>query len=314
MEKNLRVFVSRIKNLKIQGAQHIAVASLKYIKKHSQHSQLSQNIPKYLYLKHFKELIKLIEQSRPTEPLTFNLLNYLESSVSKKQNLNTENLPKKVIKEITYLESLLNNSRIKIEHYGQVLIKSNQNILTHCHSSEVENILIKSHASGKKFKVFNTETRPLFQGRITAKNLLKKNISTTMVADSAASFLISESSGKNVMIDVAFLGADAILPDGSVINKIGSYGIALSCYHTKVPLYIVSPLLKYDPTGLIKIEIRPEEELWPNRPKALKIINFAFDKIPAEFITGIITEFGIIKPLAVKRTVLMNYKNIFSKE
>ena len=65
--------------------------------------------------------------------------------------------------------------------------------------------------------------------------------------------------------------------------------------------------MKYDSDGIIPIEIRPQEEIWPNKPKGLKIINFAFDTIPAKYITGIICEFGIIKPNHINKFVKKNY-------
>ena len=300
MKDCLGEIIKNIKNLKIQGAHHIAEASLKFLQSYADSNKLL-NSRKFVYKldRAIAELIKV----RPTEPLAHNLLTEVKSLINKSSALPTKQINKLIDQKISLLIDQLATSEKNIQKFSSKLIKNGQNIFTHCHSSEVESILVAAENSGKRFKVFNTETRPLLQGRITAKNLIKHNIPVTMVADSAAGFLISEGSGKKVMMDIAFLGADAILPDGSVINKIGSYGIALSCFYTKVPIYIVSTLLKYDPKGLIKIEIRPEEEIWPDKPKGLKIINFAFDKIPVKFITGIICEFGIIKPNQIKKYV-----------
>ena len=105
------------------------------------------------------------------------------------------------------------------------------------------------------------------------------------------------------MMDKIILGADAILPGGWAINKIGSFAIGSAAYQEGVPLYIASTLLKFHPKTWIKIEERSPEELWKGAPKKLKIINFAFDVIPPEFITGIICEAGIIDPKKVKKIV-----------
>ena len=75
----------------------------------------------------------------------------------------------------------------------------------------------------------------------------------------------------------------------------------------KVPIYIAAPLLKFYPYSKIKIEQRSPTEIWPRAPKKLKIINFAFDSIPAKYISGIICEAGIIKPTALKQTVKRLY-------
>jgi ribose 1,5-bisphosphate isomerase len=192
--------------------------------------------------------------------------------------------------------------------HGKKIIKEEDDILTHCHSWLVEQILIKSKEDGKKIKVYNTETRPLFQGRITSQELLKAGISTTMVADSSAGFLLSHFSGKELMMDKVILGADAILSDGSIINKIGSFGIGVVAKEEGIPLYIASTLLKFHDKSWIKIEKRDPQELWPQAPVGLKIINFAFDRIPAEYITGgIICEEGIIKPNQAKMLAKKNY-------
>lgn len=296
--------INKIRNLQIQGANAIAMASLNSLRSYNQSLATSN---KEQFNTKLKQIIKLLSQARPTEPLNQNLLKFIQYQITINQDLPQKELKIIVNESILYLKELIKNNCLKIVNNAQKLIKSNQNIFTHCHSSTVEKILLKAKVKGKKFKVFNTETRPLFQGRITAKNLIRRQIPIVMVADSAASFLISETSGKNLMMDIAILGADAILPDGSIINKIGSYGIGLACFQTKIPLYISCSLLKIDPDGILPIEIRQEEEIWPGKPKGLKIINFAFDKIPAKFVKGIITEFGIIKPQQVKPTVKKYY-------
>jgi ribose 1,5-bisphosphate isomerase len=289
----LEKVLDKIKHLEIQGANAIAMASLNYLKNRliKSPTKLSSKI-----ISKFRFDISRLINIRPTEPLNYNLLNFIK-------RLNSNLSANELIGIINWLQNLIQKNNEKITNFGTTLIKNNLKIFMHCHSSAAEKILTKAKKQGKKFKVYNTETRPLFQGRILAKNLLKANIPVTMVADSAASFLISETSGKDLMMDIAILGADAILPDGSVVNKIGSYGIGLTCYYTKVPLYIAASLLKYDVDGIIPIEIRKSGEIWPQKPKKLKIINFAFDKIPAKFITGLITEFGIIKPNQVKSVI-----------
>lgn len=298
LEKTLK----KIKDLKIQGANAVALASLNYLRK-------IRNSAKNHYLNRFNKAVELLIQSRPTEPLNRNFLKFINRQVQLNKNQPPRRLQKIVQQAVNYLLALNEKNQKLIVLNSQKIFRNKQKIFTHCHSSLVEKILIK--AKNKKIEVFNTETRPLFQGRIMANNLVKAGLPVTMVADSAASFLISSSSGKEIMMAAAILGADAILPDGSIINKIGSYGIGLSCFQARTPLYIACSLLKYDVNGLIAIEIRRNAEIWPNKPKGLKIINFAFDKIPAKFITGIITEFGILKPFRIKKTVKKHYSWLY---
>jgi len=171
--------------------------------------------------------------------------------------------------------------------------------------------ILKTAYKKRKFKVFNDETRPLLQGHITSKELRSAKIPNTILVDGASPYTISHFSGKNLMMDTIFLGTDAIALDGSCVNKIGSYGISLSAFYEKIPVYIATSLLKIDYEAEfgadLVIEERNAKELWENPPQGLKVINLAFDQIPKNFIKGYITEFGIIKPKDIKKTILKHY-------
>ena len=282
-----------IKLLKIQGATAVARTIVTVLKKDALSSKETD-------FKKWRQKIRkdadYLLSARPTEPMAQNGVKFIFANLYKsnpKNILEAKNYFKKACND--YL-TLMEDAASLIINQGQKVIKIKNNIFTHCHSWLVEQILVRAKKEGKNFKVFNTETRPLFQGHITAKKLLKAKIPVTMVVDSSSDFLISRYSGKNLMIDKVIIGADAILSDGSVINKIGSFGIALTAHEEKIPIYIAVSLLKFYPKNWIKIEKRPAKEIWMHAPKKLKIINFAFDRIPAEYITGIICEEGIIKP------------------
>jgi len=297
-----------LKDIKIQGSSQIAKITLEtlgqlILKKN--YSESADIFFDYATLKN--KLLRI----RPTEPMLENGFYFLEKHWPKNQNLLS--LKKEINKVIRKYLFLINRNQEKIIKFSNNLIKNQEKIFTHCHSSLVEKILTAAKKSGKFFSVYNTETRPLFQGRITAKNLIRNQIKTTLVADSAAGFLISHYSGRELMMDKVIIGADAIYWDGSVVNKIGSFGIGLAAYHEQVPLYITTTLLKLDRDNKIKIEIREKKEIWPQAPKKLKIINFAFDLVPAKFITGIICEFGIIRPSQVKDLVEKNYPWLLKK-
>ncbi len=272
---NLAQTIADIKSLKIQGATNIARSALNIL------SEVPEN--------RMAETIEELVFSRPTEPLLQNCLSLVKQK------------GKSVIPIIL---SRLRDVEEQIINNGVPLIKENSTVLTHCHSSSVVNLLKYVKKKGINFKVFLTETRPVFQGRITAKELTRARIPSTMITDSEAAFLISKEDNKD--IDIIFLGADAMDNRGSVFNKVGSYAIALSASKARIPIYIVSTLLKFSLKPVV-IEERKSKEIWPAKPKALKILNPAFDKIPAELITGIVTEFGIIKPEKIKTIVKKNY-------
>ena len=143
--------LDEIKKIKIQGARNIAKKSL-----------LAYSlIPT-------KESKNKLLSSRPTEPMMENVLELAE---------NTKDYSK-ILKHFDEAQEKINKNVLK-------LIKNNDVIFTHCHSTNVVNALIYSKRKGKKFEVYNTETRPLFQGRKTAKELSKAGIKVTMFVDSA---------------------------------------------------------------------------------------------------------------------------------
>ena len=302
MDKEIQNTYRQIKNLTIQGATAIAKSTIIALQHYGVSLPTSNS---KLWRQRIKSAAYLLLSARPTEPMAQNGVKYILSYLTKTKN--TQLLKQQLNQSAKDFLNLLTISGQKIAQSGQTLIKTKDNVFTHCHSWVVEQILIKAKQSGKRFFVYNTETRPLFQGRITARQLLKANIPVTMVADSSAGFLISHYSGEELMMDKIIVGADALLADGTVINKIGSFTIALVAKQEKVPIYIAAPLLKFYPYSKIKIEQRSPTEIWPRAPKKLKIINFAFDSIPAKYISGIICEAGIIKPTALKQTVKRLY-------
>ena len=309
INNKIRQLILDIKNLKIQGATNVCIASLDILKLASEQNK---NLPLKQFILKTKKIGIKTSLIRATEPMAQNAVKYVFYNLEKTKLTNSNQALQLINKYADEFIQLLRHNKNKITKNGQALIKQNDKILTHCHSSSVEKILISS--KNKKIEVYNTQTRPLFQGRITAQNLTKAGIKTTMLVDSAADFFISKHSGKNLMMDKVIIGCDSISWNGSIVNKIGSYGIGLSCKYNKVPLYIAGNLLKVDSDNIIDIEIREDSEVWQKKDKNhFDIINFAFDYIPAEFITGIICEFGILKPNEVKKAVLKNYPWLMKK-
>ena len=164
-------------------------------------------------------------------------------------------------------------------------------IYTHCHSSTVTQILTEANKLGKDFEVHNTETRPLFQRRTTAKELAKSGIKVTHYLDSAARLALKKS-------DMMMIGCDAITTD-KVINKIGSELISERAYKYEIPLYVCTHSWKFDPLSVKgyeeAIEQRHALEVWKNTPKNVIIDNHAFEQIDPTLCTGIISELGVFK-------------------
>ncbi|MCD6115244.1 S-methyl-5-thioribose-1-phosphate isomerase [bacterium] len=287
---------------RIQGATQVARAVVLAIKKYGESIRTEK---KSEFLKKLNSASKDLLSARPTEPLAQNAVKFIFYRIKKAKDV--QELKLELKKSSSEILETIEKSKATIASQVAKIIKNEDKVFTHCHSSTVEEGFKIAKKQGKHFYVFNTETRPLFQGHITAKNLIKYNIPVTMVVDSSAAFLISKHSGKELMMNKVIIGCDAILPDGSIINKIGSFGIGLASYYEKVPFYVAATLLKFHHKSWIKIERRSPKEVWKKAPKGLKIINFAFDMVPAQYIKGIVCEAGIISPSNIKREVKKIY-------
>jgi len=243
-----------IKSIKIQGARNVAKAGLKaYTLNPSMQAK--------------RKLIGL----RPTEPMLKHVLELADSH------------PYKEI--LTHFDQ----SQKKINLLVLKIIKNKEIIFTHCHSTNVVRSLIYAKKKGKNFAVHNTETRPLFQGRTTAKELEKNKIPVTIFVDSAfASALFKSQTTKKV--DKIFLGADALTSSG-IINKVGSRAIAELAHNHHIPLFVIADSWKYSKEPIL-IESRKGSEVWQGAPKKIKIKNPAFEFVPKNYITKIITEKG----------------------
>jgi methylthioribose-1-phosphate isomerase len=192
--------------------------------------------------------------------------------------------------------------------HGAALIEDGARILTHCNAGALATaghgtalgVIRSAVAAGKRVSVFADETRPLLQGaRLTAWELKQDRIPVTLIADSAAAFLMSRGE-----IDLVVVGADRVAANGDTANKIGTYPLAVIAQRHAIPFYVACPLSTIDPElahgGLIPIEERAAEEVtgaggvrWA--PEEIAVRNPAFDVTPAGLICALITERGVLR-------------------
>ena len=207
---------------------------------------------------------------------------------------------------------------LRIAEEGSKLIKRGSKILTHCNTGALATsgfgtalgIIKKAHRDGKDIKVFITETRPLLQGsRLTAWELLKENIPTTLITDNMAGYLMSKG-----YIDMVIVGADRVARNGDTANKIGTYTLAVLAMENAIPFYVACPTstidLECESGEDIKIEERSPEEVLSFggervAPFGVGAINPAFDVTPHHYIKGIITERGVIEEPYIERIPLL---------
>ncbi len=192
---------------------------------------------------------------------------------------------------------------------GAALLEDGMRVLTHCNAGALATggigtalaPLYVATENGKKLSVYADETRPLLQGaRLTAWELARADIDVTLLVDGAMAGLMASGG-----IDAVFVGSDRIARNGDVCNKVGTYGVAVLAARHEVPFYVVAPLSTFDPdvsTGAdIPIEQRAAEEVAAfggaaTTPDGVRVHNPAFDVTPAELVTAIVTEVGIVRP------------------
>ncbi len=291
-----------IKEVKIQGAQNIAVEaarSLAYLFHESRSESLKEMI------KELDNARKQLILTRPTEPCMRNSLNYIFNNLDK---TNPVSLAKSLKASIGYVQDFFGESDKKIADFGSQKIRNGSVVCTHCHSSTVIKIILEAKRQGKRFEVHNMETRPLYQGRKTASELALAGIPVRHYVDSAARLAMKKS-------DILLLGADVITTEGKVINKIGSELIAEIADKYDVPTYCCTNSWKFEPRSVkgyeTVIEERDPKEVWDNPPKNVRIMNYAFEKVSPEFISGLISELGIYRPEMFMDEVRNNYPWMF---
>lgn len=192
---------------------------------------------------------------------------------------------------------------------GAELIADGDGVLTHCNTGPLATgaegtalaCIYRAHERGKQIHVYADETRPLLQGaRLTTWELQQEGIPVTLICDNAAAVVMREG-----RVQLAIVGADRIAANGDAANKIGTYGVAVLAKAHGIPFYVAAPYSTFDMTlesgDAIPIEYRDSDEVThgfgrQTAPDGVDVYSPAFDVTPAELISGIITEHGILRP------------------
>lgn len=298
-----------IKSLKVRGAPAIGLAAAYGVVIGMRHANATDAAA---LAKSLDEVVAYLGTSRPT---AVNLFWALERMARRGRSLLGKTAPADM------LTALLNQARTlheedrsicrAIGRHGAPLLHDGMGILTHCNAgwlaaSEYGTALSALYAAqdeGKRLHVYVDETRPLLQGaRLTAWELMQRGLDTTLICDSMAAQVMREG-----RIDAVITGADRIAANGDTANKIGTYGLATLAQAHHIPFYVAAPQstfdLSLDHGDQILIEERDSGEIThglgkQTAPNHVKVYNPAFDVTPAELITALITEHGVIKPVA----------------
>ncbi len=306
--RDLRTLWWAIKNLAVRGAPALGVAAafgvLLGIKNYKDKEKDTKK-----FLQHLEDVCDYIGTSRPTAVNLFNVLERMYDVAVSHRKHSVAELKKILEKEALAIFEEDRKVCRQMGNFGAHLIRPGSQIMTVCNAGALATadygtalgVMYSAKRQGKKFKVVACETRPLLQGaRLTAWELVKEKIPTTLICDNMAATLMKQ--GK---IDGIFTGADRIASNGDTANKIGTYNLAVLAKHHGVPFYVVAPFstfdLKIKSGAQIPIEERKKEEVTsfagtPTAPAGVNVYNPAFDVTDHSLITAIITERGVIKP------------------
>jgi len=262
------------------------------------------------FFRQLEEVIEHLSSARPTAVNLFWALSRMRAKAESLRSRPVSRIKEALLKEALAIQAEDAEMCRAIGRAGAALLPDNATVLTHCNAGSLATaeygtalaIIYAAAEQGKSVRVYADETRPLLQGaRLTAWELKHASIDVTVICDSAAGWLMRQG-----RIDAVVVGADRIAANGDTANKIGTYCLAVLAQRHGVPFYVAAPSSTFDlgiPDGShIPIEQRPESEV--AEPFGLRIVptgvpcyNPAFDVTPAELITAIVTEKGIIRPV-----------------
>jgi len=293
-QKNPDIFIkkmiSEIREDRDHGASYLSQRAVEALKFAALRSRLKN---KKAFLDELKSLATELTRVRPSMvPLTNSIgsIIYLLCEEEKK-GVDISELKNFIAAKA---DQFIKHSREAINTIGKhaaELIGYQNTIMTYSWSSTVIEAI--KQAKSKDIRVIVSESRPLNEGEKTAEKISSQGIPITFITDAQNGYFIKES-------DLVLIGADSILSCGSVINKMGTYLLALAAKEAKVPLYILGETAKIDirsaQSSQIKLEEKEAGEISAHNAANIKVRNIYFDITPFQLITGVITEAGIIKP------------------
>ncbi len=257
----------------------------------------------------FLNICERLSKTRPTAKNLFWAIDRMKIKYESSQGKSYGEKSKALIEEALEIEREDVEMNKKMGEFGNSLIDNGDTILTHCNAGALATggygtalgVIRAAHFSGKKIRVFADETRPFLQGaRLTTWELLKDGIETYLISDNMAGFFMKKGEIKKVVV-----GADRIVANGDFANKIGTYSVAVLAKEHGIPFYVAAPYSTFD-LSLRSGEEIPIEERNRNEvlvingkriaPEEVKIKNPAFDVTPSRYVSGIITEKGVILP------------------
>ena len=298
-----KTMASAIKDMKLRGAPLIGVAAAYGLALAAFHSKAKTR----------EELLKELEDAvavlRKTRPTAVNLFWAIDRVIKKAKETTGDKdaLVQAVVSEAVAMADEDVETNRKMGKYGAQLIEDGDIVLTHCNAGSLATVdygtalgvIRGAIEEGKDIKVISCETRPRLQGaKLTCYELMRDNIPVTLISDTMVGYVMSQG-----MVDKVVVGADRIVSD-AVLNKIGTYNVAVLAKEHGIPFYVAAPTSTMDSTITSEeavIEERSPDEVTNVRseriaPEGVKVLNPSFDITPLKYVTAIITEEGILYP------------------
>ena len=296
--------VDAIKTMRVRGAPAIGITAAYAVAMAARDLDISD---KDTFMKQLEEAGLEIKAARPT---AVNLMWAVDRMIAiANSETDTSRIKQRLVDEAVSIEKEDEAINRRMGKHGMVLMPDGGSVLTHCNAGALATaafgtavgVIRAGWEDGKRFKVFNTETRPFLQGsRLTAWEFKKLGIPATLVVDSAAGMLMRRGE-----IGCVITGADRIAANGDTANKIGTYTLAVLANENGIPFYVAAPISTIDMSlnngDEIEIEERASSEVTefrgiPVAPEGVEALNPGFDVTPARYVSAIITEAGIARP------------------
>jgi len=312
--KTVEQMAEAIKTLRVRGAPLLGAAAGFGVALAAYHSKAKN---RESLLSELEDAGAIIKRQRPT---AVNLFWGVDRVLSKARSAEGS---VEAVKQVAILEAqkIADEDAAQnraIGKNGSVLIEDGDTILTHCNAGELATVeygtalgvIRAAWEEGKKISVIADETRPLLQGaRLTAYELMRDGIPVTLITDNMAGYVMSKG-----LVDKVIVGSDRIVQDG-VVNKIGTYSVAVLAHEHGIPFYVAAPKSTFDlahkASDVVIEERKPEEVTHIGSvqiaPDGVKVMNPAFDITPLKYVSAIICEtqiyyskdFGSFKKMAL---------------
>ncbi len=260
------------------------------------------------FVKYIEVVADFVRSARPTAVSLPNAVSYVVSRLKRGRPQTVEEAREMVVRAAREFVAYSENAVKTIAQLGARRIERGDTLMTHCHSTASVAVIVEAHRQGKVARVFVKETRPAFQGLITARELAREGVEVVLIPDSAVRHYMKR-------IDKVVVGADAVAANGAVVNKIGTSLVALAAKEARARVYVASETYKFSPYTiigeLVPIEMRDPTEVvereWLAENPGVEVLNPVFDVTPPEYIDAIITELGVVPPQAAALILIEEY-------